>query len=126
MAFASGCGLDVDVSALGRDPVAALFSEELGAVVAVRPADVGRVVDLFGRQGLPTAVRRIGAARAGDDRIMVRAAGKLLVDERRAVLRGIWSETSRTRSRRCATTRPAPTKSRPRACAPTIPACRPI
>jgi phosphoribosylformylglycinamidine synthase len=94
MAFASGCGMDVDVSALGRDPVAALFSEELGAVVAVRPADVGRVVDLFGRQGLTTAVRRIGAARAGDDRIIVRAAGKLLVDERRPVLRGLWSETT--------------------------------
>ncbi|HSS40650.1 MAG TPA: phosphoribosylformylglycinamidine synthase, partial [Polyangia bacterium] len=94
MAFASGCGLDVDVSALGRDAVAALFSEELGAVVAVRPADVGRVVDLFGRQGLTTAVRRIGAARAGDDRIIVRAGGKLLIDERRGVLRGIWSETT--------------------------------
>ncbi len=94
MAFASGCGIDVDVSALGRDPIGALFAEELGAVVAVRPADVGRVVDLFGRQGLTTAVRRIGSARAGDDRIIVRRAGKLIVDERRPVLRGIWSETT--------------------------------
>jgi len=32
MAFAGGCGLSIDVP--GRDVVAALFSEELGAVVA--------------------------------------------------------------------------------------------
>jgi phosphoribosylformylglycinamidine synthase len=94
MAFASGCGIDVDVSALGRDGVAALFAEELGAVLAVRPADVGRVVDLFGRHGLTTAVRRIGSARAGDDRVIVRRAGKVVLDERRPVLRGIWSETT--------------------------------
>jgi phosphoribosylformylglycinamidine synthase len=94
MAFASGCGLEVDVSGLGRDPIAALFAEELGAVVAVRPADVGRVVDLFGRQGLTAAVRRIGTARAGDDRVTVRGGGKVLLDERRPVLRGVWSETT--------------------------------
>src|SRR6185312_12821879 len=58
MAFASGCGIDVDVTALGRDGVAALFAEELGAVLAVRPGDVGRVVELFGRQGLTLSVRQ--------------------------------------------------------------------
>ncbi len=40
MAFAGGVGLDVDVTALGADPLAALFAEELGAVVEVRAADV--------------------------------------------------------------------------------------
>ncbi len=94
MAFASGCGIDVDVTPLGRDGVAALFAEELGAVLAVRPADVARVVELFGRQGLTLSVRRIGSARAGDDRVIVRRAGKVILDERRPVLRGIWSETT--------------------------------
>jgi phosphoribosylformylglycinamidine synthase len=94
MAFASGCGIDVDITALGRDGVAALFAEELGAVLAVRTADVARVTELFGRQGLTLAVRRIGTARAGDDRVIVRRAGKVILDERRPVLRGIWSETT--------------------------------
>ena len=40
MAFAGNVGLDVDVGGLGDDPVAALFSEEPGAVVAVRAADL--------------------------------------------------------------------------------------
>ena len=43
MAFAGHCGLDVDVTALGADPLAALFSEELGAVLQVRAADVATV-----------------------------------------------------------------------------------
>ena len=94
MAFASGCGIDVDVTALGRDGLAALFAEELGAVLAVRPGDVARVVELFGRHGLTLALRRIGTARAGDDRVIVRRAGKVILDERRPVLRGIWSETT--------------------------------
>jgi len=33
MSFAGRCGLDIDLSPLGRDPLAALFCEELGAVI---------------------------------------------------------------------------------------------
>lgn len=36
MAFASRTGLDIDIAALGGQPIASLFSEELGAVVQVR------------------------------------------------------------------------------------------
>ncbi|HLK88244.1 MAG TPA: phosphoribosylformylglycinamidine synthase [Polyangia bacterium] len=93
MAFASGVGLDVDATVLGADPVAALFAEELGAVVAVRAPDVERVTATFARHGLSEAVKRVGAPRA-DDRFSVRRAGKPMFEERRSFLRGLWAETT--------------------------------
>ena len=47
MAFAARCGIDVDIAALGDDPVRALFCEELGAVVQVRASDVDLVRDAY-------------------------------------------------------------------------------
>ena len=94
MAFASGIGLDVDLTFVGPDPIATLFAEELGAVVAVRAADVQRVVATFGKHGVPAAaVRKLGAARP-DDRLIFRKAGKPILEERRSFLRGLWSETT--------------------------------
>jgi phosphoribosylformylglycinamidine synthase len=93
MAFASGLGLDLDLGALGPEPVAALFAEELGAVVAVRAPDVERVQATLARHGLAAAVRRLGAPRA-DDRVTLRQGGKPVLEERRTFLRGLWSETT--------------------------------
>ncbi len=93
MAFAGGFGLDLDLSLLGADPIATLFSEELGAVLAVRAADVATAVITLGRYGLATAVRRLGAPRA-EDRIVLRRAGKIVFDDSRSALRGVWSETT--------------------------------
>jgi phosphoribosylformylglycinamidine synthase len=93
IAFASGVGLDLDLGTLGADPLAALFAEELGAVVAVRASDVERVLATLARHGLGAAVRRLGAPRA-DDRVTLRQAGKPVVEERRTFLRGLWSETT--------------------------------
>src|SRR5690625_2492659 len=39
MALASHCGLDVSLDKLGDDPLAALFAEELGAVIQTRKVD---------------------------------------------------------------------------------------
>jgi phosphoribosylformylglycinamidine synthase len=94
IAFASGVGLDVDLTFLGPDPIATLFAEELGAVIAVRGADLPRVVATLGRHGISApAVRRLGAPRA-DDRLIFRQAGKPIFEERRTFLRGLWSETT--------------------------------
>jgi phosphoribosylformylglycinamidine synthase len=94
IAFASGVGLDVDLTFLGPDPIATLFAEELGAVVAVRGADLPRVVATLGRHGISAPlVRRLGAPRA-DDRLIFRQAGKPIFEERRTFLRGLWSETT--------------------------------
>jgi phosphoribosylformylglycinamidine synthase len=93
MAFAGHCGLDVDVGLLGHDPVAALFSEELGAVLQLRAGDVRDVLEAFDTAGLAACVALIGAPAEGP-RVRIRAGERVLLDEPRAVLRDAWSQTS--------------------------------
>jgi phosphoribosylformylglycinamidine synthase len=52
MMFASHVGITADIGALGEDALAALFNEELGAVLQVKTADFGAVNDAFSRAGL--------------------------------------------------------------------------
>jgi phosphoribosylformylglycinamidine synthase len=93
IAFASGTGVDLEVMGLGPDPLAALFSEELGAVIAARAPDVDRVLACLARRGLGAAVRRLGAPRA-EDRVVIRRGGVVIFDERRSFLRGVWADTT--------------------------------
>jgi phosphoribosylformylglycinamidine synthase len=91
MAFASHCGLEVDLGA--GDPIAAAFAEELGAVVQVREDQLGMVLEILDRHGLSGCHRRVGRPRA-DGSIEVRAAGSLLLSRPRIELQRLWSETS--------------------------------
>jgi phosphoribosylformylglycinamidine synthase len=110
MMFASGLGLDVQLpsaAAVGSDGAqpevdvrdrtasafAALFNEELGAVIQVRVADLARVRSLLGGGGLGGCVHELGQPNAVD-RLQLRQGGTLLLDEPRAALRRAWSETS--------------------------------
>jgi phosphoribosylformylglycinamidine synthase len=92
MAFAGRASLDVDLGAVPR-PVAAVFSEELGAVLQLRESDAVRVEAVLARHGLAAFARRIGSASPGR-RIRIAAAGGALIDEDRVALRGAWSETT--------------------------------
>jgi len=99
MAFAGGVGLDVDVTDAGAGPdaLAALFSEELGAVVEVRAADAAAVLDAFAGQGLGGHVHRLGRPVAGGeraDRIVIRRGGAVVFEEARSELRRVWAETT--------------------------------
>jgi phosphoribosylformylglycinamidine synthase len=94
MAFAGGAGVELDLGAVaGPAALAALFSEELGAVVQVRAGDVARVTETFARHGLAGAVSRV-ARLAATSRFTIRAGGRVVFDEERATLRGVWSETT--------------------------------
>jgi phosphoribosylformylglycinamidine synthase len=96
MAFASGTGLEcelVDLPGIDDAPLAALFNEELGAVIQVRAADAARVAEIFGRHGLAGSIYAVGRPHAGD-RVVFRRGGEALFDEPRTGLRGIWSETT--------------------------------
>ena len=93
MAFAGRCGLDVDVSALGGDAAAALFNEELGAVVQVRAADVARVREVLGQQGLGAYVHELGHPQAALE-VRVRSGGDVLLAEDTLALRRTWSRVS--------------------------------
>jgi phosphoribosylformylglycinamidine synthase len=93
MAFAGGTGLAVDIAGLGPDALAALFSEELGAVVQVRAADVESVRAAFAARGLGEAIHRLGRPAPGN-RVVLTRGGEVLLDEARTTLRGVWSETT--------------------------------
>jgi phosphoribosylformylglycinamidine synthase len=90
MAFAGRCGIDVDLGD-ARDPAAALFNEELGAVIQIREDDLDAVRALLAKHQLP--VRVLGAV-TGDDRVRISVAGRVVLDETRTALRSAWSETS--------------------------------
>ncbi|MEX1993696.1 MAG: phosphoribosylformylglycinamidine synthase [Steroidobacteraceae bacterium] len=92
MAFAGRAALEIDLGAVQR-PVAALFGEELGAVLQVRAGDAAAALAILARHGLGGCSRAIGEAAAGR-RVRIRAGDRLLLDDDRVRLREAWSETS--------------------------------
>jgi phosphoribosylformylglycinamidine synthase len=93
MAFAASAGLQVQLDSLGADTLAAMFSEELGAVLQVRTGDVPRVREVLALARLSECVHSVGMV-LDEDRIEVLQNGQLLLQEKRSTLRGIWSETT--------------------------------
>ncbi|HEU4532036.1 MAG TPA: phosphoribosylformylglycinamidine synthase, partial [Steroidobacteraceae bacterium] len=92
MSFAGHCGLDVTLPVGQSSAAAALFSEELGAVLQVRASDIDDVRAVFAAHDLAEHVHDIGTAMAGDDvRI---AVGSERLQASRTQLRRQWSETS--------------------------------
>ena len=93
MAFAGHVGVTVVLDALGDDAAAALFNEELGAVVQVCRADTDRVLQSLRAAGLGRHSHVIGAL-TDDDRITFTAAGEAVFADSRVALQRAWSETS--------------------------------
>jgi phosphoribosylformylglycinamidine synthase len=101
MAFAGRTGISIDdaaalaIGGLGASPVAdllaALFAEELGAVLQVREADVPGVMEILGRHGLAS---RIVARPTDDDVIRVVHDGLIIYQRSRVDLQRAWSETT--------------------------------
>ena len=94
MAFAGalrpGCRY---ASLLGEDTLAALFAEELGAVIQVRADTLGPVLARLAEAGLGDSVHDLGSPRAGEP-IVFRRGSALLYRSTRAELQTLWSETS--------------------------------
>ncbi len=93
MSFAAHVGLGVTLDSLGGDPLAALFNEELGAVLQVRETDLDEVFELAAEIGLGDALHDLGSV-AGDQRIRIDHGGQSLLDESRIDLHRAWSETT--------------------------------
>jgi len=107
MMFAGGCGVtvlldDLDAPDAPRPvqeemrtagPLAALFAEELGAVLQVRSADRLSVLERLAAAGLGECSHVIGALN-GEDRLILRFGGETAFSATRAELRRLWSETS--------------------------------
>jgi phosphoribosylformylglycinamidine synthase len=91
MAFAGHCGIDIVLDVLGDDPLAALFSEELGMLLQVRAADAEFIRVQLADGGLDVA--DIGAPSA-KDRLVFRYRGRELYAAPRGQLHQLWAETS--------------------------------
>jgi phosphoribosylformylglycinamidine synthase len=91
MAFAGGCGLDIDLAGLACAAPALLFSEELGAVIQVRKGDTTAVRAAFA--GSAGHIHGLGHPLAGQS-IVFRRGDHTLFEETRASLRRVWSETT--------------------------------
>ncbi len=93
MAFAGHCGLSVDVSALGREPIAAMCAEEVGVVMQIKSADKEAVKGLISNYELSYWSHWIGSV-SDSDQIEIQAHGKPLLEMPRKQLQSWWSETS--------------------------------
>ncbi|WP_421670463.1 phosphoribosylformylglycinamidine synthase [Rahnella sp. EDr1-12] len=93
MAFAGHCGLTADIAALGNDSLAALFNEELGAVIQVRASDREAVEKTLADFGLADCTHYLGTAETGD-RFIISSGSKPVYSESRTTLRTWWAETT--------------------------------
>ncbi|MDP3857894.1 MAG: phosphoribosylformylglycinamidine synthase [Stagnimonas sp.] len=91
MALAGRSGVTVQLEALGVDPLAALFNEELGMVLQLRAADVAAVLSEAQAAGLSSTV--IGEPTA-EDYVRFRHGGRELFADTLEPLHKTWAETS--------------------------------
>ena len=90
MAFAGHCGVEIDARqrCAGRK-----FSEELGAVLQIRDAEMAAAKAIL-RTSRVDAVARIIGTVTQDDRVRIRAGNATVLSESRTDLRRAWSQTS--------------------------------
>ncbi|HEU4581959.1 MAG TPA: phosphoribosylformylglycinamidine synthase [Polyangiaceae bacterium] len=97
MAFAARAGLEIALDTLGAEPLAALFNEELGAVIQLRQSERTEVLALLEqhglRQGAGGALHRLGQPTRGG-RVRFTREGAVIFEQTRAELQRVWSETS--------------------------------
>ena len=93
MAFAGHCGLEADIQSLGDDPLAALFNEELGAVIQVKADQREAVEAVLAQHGLQACTHYLGHVTDGD-RFVIRSGDKPVYSESRRTLRTWWAETT--------------------------------
>jgi phosphoribosylformylglycinamidine synthase len=89
MAFAGRVGLEIDLPA--TPPLAALFSEELGAVIQIRTEDTATILNQLRNSGLTAQL--IGHTTAANE-LTIRRTNDLVYSKARTTLHKIWSETS--------------------------------
>ena len=92
MAFASRCGLDINLGE-SENPIAMLFNEELGAVVQVLDEHSAQFEALAEGLGLLDCVIQIATVNVNDE-ITVRQSSKALITKSRTQLQRQWAATS--------------------------------
>jgi len=113
MAFAGHCGLEIELpedlprndegraasepraKKEGSATLTTLFSEELGAVIQVRNADLAYVRDALATHGLDDCTHAIGRSTLENHCVKIAQNGETLFKEDLFALRAIWSDTTR-------------------------------
>ena len=93
MAFAGRTGVRIDLSDLGSDPVAALFNEELGAVLQVPRSRREGIIGALKKAGLARHTHIIGSL-TSDEIISFNHDNKEIFYDSRVNLQRAWSETT--------------------------------
>lgn len=93
MLFAGRQGIDLTLDGLGDDALAALFNEELGAVLQVHAKECDAIITLLTHAGLVDCIHKIGHV-VGGQQLTVRHAGGIIYSATRAELQTTWSEVS--------------------------------
>ena len=93
MAFAGHSGVDLEIPT-GHNAFAALFNEELGAVVQVHAADLDDVSMVLRQHGFKNCTTRIGTLNP-HFALRIRRAGEEIYNENLPVLRALWSDVTR-------------------------------
>ena len=95
MAFAGRCGVEIDLVGAVSDAsaLAALFAEELGAVLQIEARNVPQVLAVFQESGLEDHARVIGRV-TDADQVAITSAGRPYFSAARSELRRAWSETT--------------------------------
>ncbi|GAB4356256.1 MAG: phosphoribosylformylglycinamidine synthase [Methylohalobius crimeensis] len=93
MTFAGRCGAEIDLTPLGNDPLAALFCEELGAVIQIRRQDLESVRTKLVQAGLGQISHVIGSPDSRQ-KLRIQHQGRTLLVASRARLQQTWTETS--------------------------------
>jgi phosphoribosylformylglycinamidine synthase len=91
MCFAGHCGTSIQLQ--GDDAVAALFAEELGAVIQVRRAETRAIMAALDAAGLGDTTHVIGSVTT-DDMLSITVNDQTVLSESRIDLQRAWSETS--------------------------------
>ena len=92
MAFAGHVGLDLEIPA-GHNAFSALFSEELGALIQIREADLDDVSLVLRQNGLKNCVSRAGTLNA-HHALRITRAGQEIFNESLTSLRATWSDVT--------------------------------
>jgi phosphoribosylformylglycinamidine synthase len=92
MAFAGHVGVDLEIPA-GHNAFAALFNEELGAVLQVRAEDLDEVSLTLRKNGFKTCTTRLGTLNT-HYALRIRRAGQEIFNESLTTLRALWSDVT--------------------------------
>ncbi|KAJ4481068.1 CobB/CobQ-like glutamine amidotransferase domain-containing protein [Lentinula aciculospora] len=99
MSFAGRVGVEISLNALNdsSDPIAALFNEELGAVVQVRQSHLPKLMTVFLESGFPsTYIHTLGHVNSttSDQSFKIVHNSKYIFTSTRQELQQMWAETS--------------------------------